>query len=58
MLMLNWVENVKKNPDENMNEAYVIDIPGDVREIYSESVWGIIRGLKMFFKLLWKSDLG
>jgi len=48
----------EKIPDENMNEAYVIDIQGDVREIYSESVWGIIRGLETFSQLLWKSDSG
>jgi len=45
-------------PGEKMQESYTLDIGFRSGLIYSESIWGVLRGLETFSQLLWKDTTG
>ena len=56
-LVIDLVSKCEEYPSESMVEAYTLDI-SENSILYSESVWGILRGLESFSQLMYTNSVG
>jgi len=54
-LTINLAAECEEYPSESMVEAYTLDISSKQTLLYSESIWGVLRGLESFSQLLYKA---